>query len=61
MPNTTIGNDENKYNLSVSTYVKPVEEPPIDIEKINFTITEAVSRSNQLRQEIDGIIAAIGE
>lgn len=38
VPNETIGNDENKYTLSVSTYVKPIEEPGIDIERVTEDI-----------------------
>ena len=60
VPNSVIGNDENKYTLSVSTYVKPEEEPGIDIELVTCDISEAVTKQEEFRVAIDEIIAQIG-
>jgi type I restriction enzyme M protein len=58
--NDVIGNPENNYNLSVSTYVeKENTKEAIDIVKLNAEIKEIVARENVLREEIDKIIAEI--
>lgn len=58
--NDIIGNPENNYNLSVSTYVeKENTKEAIDIVKLNAEIKEIVARENVLREEIDKIIAEI--
>ena len=60
--NDVIGNSENNYNLSVSTYVeKENTKEAIDIVKLNAEIKEIVARENVLREEIDKIIAEIEE
>lgn len=51
---------EQKYNLSVSTYVEPEDtRKKIDIKKLNNEISEIVARENELRAKIDQIIAEI--
>ena len=58
--NEVIGNNENNYNLSVSTYVeKENTKEAVDIVKLNAQIKEIVARENVLREEIDKIIAEI--
>ena len=53
---------ENDYNLSVSTYVEQEDtREQVDIVKLNEEIAEIVARENDLRAEIDKIIAEIGE
>ncbi len=53
---------ENEYNLSVSTYVEAEDtREPIDIEKLNADLKEIVAREQTLRDEIDRIIAEIGD
>lgn len=50
----------NAYNLSVSSYVEAKDtREPIDITKLNADIKKTVARVNQLRQDIDDIIAKI--
>lgn len=52
--------EENKYNLSVSTYVEQEDtREKIDIVKLNAEIKEIVAREQELREEIDKIIAEI--
>ncbi len=52
---------DNEYNLSVSTYVQQEDtREVIDIDKLNAEIAQIVSRENDLRAEIDKIIAEIG-
>ena len=52
-----VGND---YNLSVSTYVEAEDtREKIDIVKLNAEIKEIVAREQELRNEIDKIIAEI--
>ena len=60
VPNSEVGNKDNNYNLSVSTYVE-VEDTheEIDIVKLNTNIKEIVSREQTLRSDIDKIIAEI--
>jgi len=51
---------ENDYNLSVSTYVEPEDtREVIDIVKLNAEIEEIVERQQELREEINKIIAEI--
>ena len=51
---------ENEYNLSVSSYVETKDtREQIDIVKLNVEIKEIVAREQQLRDEIDKIIAEI--
>ncbi|NEX00452.1 type I restriction enzyme M protein [Pseudobutyrivibrio sp. NOR37] len=51
---------ENDYNLSVSTYVEMEDtEEKIDIVKLNATIAEVVKRADELRADINEIIADI--
>ena len=50
----------NNYNLSVSTYVEKEDtREKIDIKELNKKIAETVARENELRKEIDNIIAEI--
>ena len=50
----------NDYNLSVSSYVEQEDTREIiDITALNAEIAEIVERQNQLRTEIDGIIAEL--
>jgi type I restriction enzyme M protein len=51
---------ENGYNLSVSSYVEAEDtRPKTDIVELNARITKIVERENQLRTEIDAIIAEL--
>lgn len=51
---------ENKYNLSVNTYVEKEDtKPKIDIKELNEKIKKIVERQNVLRREIDKIIEDI--
>lgn len=59
--NDEVGNKENAYNLSVSTYVEPEDtREKVDIVQLNAEIKEIVAREQVLRDEIDKIIAEIG-
>ena len=52
--------EENKYNLSVSTYVEQEDtREKINIVKLNAEIKEIVAREQKLREEIDKIIMEI--
>lgn len=52
---------ENDYNLSVSTYIEKEDtRQAIDINALNKEIEEIVAREQVLRDEIDKIIAEIG-
>ena len=58
--NTVVGNNDNAYNLSVSTYVEAEDtRPDTDIAALNAEIEEIVARENALRAEISKIIAEI--
>ena len=49
---------ENDYNLSVNSYVEPVDtRETVDIEALNAEIEGIVARQSKLRVEIDGIVA----
>jgi len=51
---------EENYNLSVTTYVEKEDtKEVIDIRKLNAKIKEIVKREDELRREIDTIIADI--
>ena len=51
---------ENSYNLSVSTFVEPEDtREKIDIKELNKQLKEIVAREQELRSEIDKIIAEI--
>ena len=58
--NEEVGNKQNAYNLSVSTYVEAEDtREKIDIVKLNAEIEEIVAREQVLRDEIAKIIAEI--
>jgi type I restriction enzyme M protein len=60
VPNAEVGSKENAYNLSVSTYVEAEDtREKIDIVKLNAEIAEIIAREENLRREIDAIIAEI--
>lgn len=51
---------ENNYNLSVSSYVEPEDtREKIDITKLNADLKQTVDRIDQLRNDIDAIVAEI--
>lgn len=51
---------ENDYNLSVSSYVEAEDtRPQTDIRELNERIRRIVARENELRAEIDKIIAVL--
>ncbi|NLD99781.1 MAG: N-6 DNA methylase, partial [Fibrobacter sp.] len=50
----------NDYNLSVTSYVEQEDTREIiDITALNAEIAEIVERQNQLRAEIDAIVAEL--
>lgn len=52
--------DENDYNLSVSTYVEAEDtREKIDIVKLNAEIEEIVLREDELREAIRNIVEEI--
>lgn len=52
---------ENDYNLSVSSYVEPKNTlEKIDISVLNNQLKHTVEKINQLRTDIDSIVAEIG-
>ena len=54
--NSVIG--ENDYNLSVSSYVEAEDtRPQINIKELNARLREIVKHENELRAEIDKIVA----
>ena len=58
IPNAKVA--ENGYNLSVSSYVEAEDtRPEIDIRELNDRIRRIVAHENQLRAEIDKIIAEL--
>lgn len=58
--NVEVGNEQNAYNLSVSTYVEAKDtREKVDIVKLNAEIKEIVAREQVLRDEIDKIIAEL--
>lgn len=51
---------ENDYNLSVSTYIEKEDtSEKVDIKVLNQQIKDIVARENELRKQIDEIIAEI--
>ncbi|WP_314870225.1 type I restriction-modification system subunit M [Aggregatibacter kilianii] len=58
--NDEIANEENNYNLAVSSYVEPKDtREVIDIDKLNAEIKQTVANIDRLRAEIDKIVAEI--
>lgn len=57
--NVDIGNEENSYDLQVSTYVAPEEAPPINIDVVNEELASVVNIASELRDSINNIIAEI--
>jgi type I restriction enzyme M protein len=58
--NAEVGNEQNVYNLSVSTYVEAEDlSEKIDIDKLNAEIEEIVDCEETLRRKINAIIAEI--
>ncbi|TWU65660.1 putative type I restriction enzymeP M protein [Crateriforma conspicua] len=50
----------NDYNLSVSSYVEPKDNrDKVDIDQLNADLKTTVARIDQLRSEIDAIVAEI--
>lgn len=53
---------ENDYNLSVSSYIEVKDtRPQIDIKELNERIRRIVARENELRTEINNIVAELEE
>lgn len=53
---------ENDYNLSVSSYIETEDtRPKTDIKELNKRIRHIVARENELRTEIDKIVAELEE
>lgn len=53
---------ENDYNLSVSSYIEVKDtRPQTDIKELNERIRRIVARENELRTEIDKIVAELEE
>lgn len=53
---------ENDYNLSVSSYIEVKDtRPQTDIKELNERIRRIVARENELRSEIDKIVAELEE
>lgn len=51
---------DNGFNLSVSTYVEPRDtREAVDIAALNTEIAQIVSRQQELRAELDGIVARL--
>ena len=51
---------ENKYNLSISSYVVAEERrKQVDIKKINANVSEIERKVDRLRSEVDSIIAEL--
>ena len=49
---------ENDYNIAVSSYVGPEDTSvAVDITELNADIAQIVSRQQELRTEIDAIVA----
>ena len=60
VPNTTVA--DNGYNLSVSSYVEKEDtREKVDIVALNAEIEKIVKREQELRDEIDRIIAELGD
>lgn len=53
---------ENDYNLSVSSYIEVKDtRPQTDVKELNERIRRIVARENELRAEIDKIVAELEE
>lgn len=53
---------ENDYNLSVSSYIEEEDTRPVtDIKELNARIRRIVAHENELRAEIDKIVAELEE
>jgi type I restriction enzyme M protein len=60
VPNTDIA--ENSYIISVSAFVEQEDtREVVDIEKLNAEIVEIVARQQELRGQIDAIVAGLGQ
>lgn len=60
VPNDVIGNKENDYNLSVSSYVQAKDtREATDITALNAELKTTVTKIDQLRKDIDAIVAEI--
>lgn len=60
VPYEEISNKDNDYSLSVSSYVETKDtREVIDITELNAEIKTIVEKIDQLRQNIDGIVAQI--
>jgi len=60
VPNDVIGNKDNDYNLSVSSYVEAKDtREVIDITQLNAELKTTVAKISQLRTDIDAIVAEI--
>jgi type I restriction enzyme M protein len=60
VPNDVIGNKENDYNLSVSSYVQAKDtREGTDITALNAELKTTVAKIDQLRSDIDAIVAEI--
>lgn len=58
--NDEIANEENNYNLAVSSYVEPKDtREVINIDELNAEIRKTVANIDRLRAEIDKIVAEI--
>ena len=54
--NTAIA--ENSYNISVNSYVEQEDNREVvDIDKLNAELKQVVARENELRAQIDDLIA----
>jgi type I restriction enzyme M protein len=60
VPNDVIGSKENDYNLSVSSYVQAKDTREVtDITALNAELKTTVAKIDQLRSDIDAIVAEI--
>lgn len=58
--NSEIG--ENEYNIAVSSYVQPEDtSEKIDIHELNQCIESIVKREQELRTQIDAVVADLGD
>lgn len=60
VPNDVIGNTDNDYNLSVSSYVEAKDtREVIDINKLKIELKKTVEKIELLRREVESIISEI--
>ena len=60
VPNDEIANEQNNYNLAVSSYVEAKDtREVINIDELNAEIRKTVANIDRLRAEIDKIVAEI--